>query len=192
MYTFFAKISRMKYINRWSLMRNTVTENIAEHSLEVGMIAHALGVIGNTVFGKQIDCNRLAVLALYHDATEIITGDMPTPVKYYAPEIRDAYKHVERVAAKSLLSKLPEELTGAYRSVLLPEEADAELWKYVKAADKLSAYIKCIEETTMGNEDFKKAKETISETVRNMQMEEVDYFTEQFLPAYSLTVDEQA
>lgn len=192
MYTFFAKLSRMKYINRWSLMRNTVTENIAEHSLEVGMIAHALAVIGNTRFGKNLDCNRLAVLAMYHDTTEIITGDMPTPVKYYAPEIRDAYKNVERVAAEQLLSKLPPEMKQQYESIMIPAEADAVLWRYVKAADKLSAYIKCIEEISMGNSDFAKAHDTIAEAVRDMQMEEVDYFVEQFLPAYYLTVDEQA
>lgn len=194
MHTFFAKLSRMKYINRWALMRNTMQENIAEHSLEVSMIAQALGVIANTEFGKHINSDRLAVLAMYHDTTEIITGDMPTPVKYYAPEIRDAYKQVEQVAANQLLDKLPKSMRKVYEPILIAREEDKELWRYVKAADKLSAYIKCIEELSMGNHDFKKAHATITQTIREMEdeMEEVAYFNKHFLPAYYLTVDDQA
>ena len=143
---FFAMLSRMKYINRWGLMRNTITENIAEHSLDVAVIAHGLAVIGNTYFGKQLNEDRIAVLAMYHDTTEIITGDLPTPIKYFAPEIKIAYKSVEAAAGNSLLHALPRELRPAYKDIILESEEDKELWKYVKAADKLSAYIKCVEE----------------------------------------------
>ena len=192
MNTFFARLSRMKYINRWGLMRNTITENIAEHSLEVSIIAHALAVIGNTYFKKNYNEERLAVLAIYHDSTEIITGDMPTPIKYFAPEIRDAYKDVEFYATEELLSGLPEEMIKSYRDILQPQKEDEPLWKFVKAADKLSAYVKCLEELSMGNEDFKQAFDTIGKTLIEMEIEEVDYFMEHFLPAYSLTIDEQA
>lgn len=189
--TFYAKISRMKYINRWGLMRNTITENIAEHSQEVAVLAHALGCIGNVYFNKTIDSNKLAILALYHDATEIVTGDMPTPIKYFAPEIKEAYKNVEHVASEQLVRGLPEELSGIYREIL-QHENEKELTLYLKAADKLSAFIKCIEELSMGNEDFREAYITIKESLDNIELEELDYFMEHFLPAYSLTIDEQA
>ena len=192
MYQFFARLSRMKYINRWGLMRNTINENIAEHSLEVAMIAHALAVIGNTYYGKKLDANYLAVIGMYHDATEIITGDMPTPVKYFAPQIREAYKDVENKAADQMLKGLPEEMQKLYAGYIKTEDVDQELYKYVKAADKLSAYIKCIEEKKMGNQDFSKAAETIKTELKKMQIEEADYFMEHFLPAYTLTVDEQS
>ena len=132
---FFAMLSRMKYINRWGLMRNTITENIAEHSLDVAVIAHGLAIIGNTYFGKQLNEDRIAVLAMYHDTTEIITGDMPTPIKYFAPEIKIAYKNVEAAAGNSLLHALPRELRPAYKNIILESEEDKELWKFVKAAD---------------------------------------------------------
>jgi len=182
----------MKYINRWGLMRNTITENIAEHSLQVSMIAHSLAEIGNTYFDKKVNGERVSVLAMYHDASEIITGDMPTPIKYFAPEIRDAYKNVEQSATEQLIGGLPEEMKQEYRFIMQPKEEDKELWKYVKAADKLSAYIKCIEELSMGNLDFKQAHQSIKSSIQDMKMEEADYFIEYFLPAYSLTVDEQA
>ena len=194
MYKFFARLSRMKYITRWGLMKNTLKENIAEHSLETAMITHALVMIGNQYFGKQLDEERAAVLAMYHDTTEIITGDMPTPVKYFAPEIRDAYKKVELGAANKLLGGLPEEMKEEYQSILGVEkkEKDEELWRYVKAADKLSAYIKCVEELSMGNQDFRKAEKTIYESLMDMHMEEVDDYIKEFLPAYKLTLDEQS
>lgn len=188
MNNFFGMLARMKYINRWGLMRNTITENIAEHSLEVAIIAHALAVIGNTYFGKNLNAEHIAVLAIMHDTTEIITGDLPTPIKYYAPEIRDSYKKVEEIAAHQLISELPKEMQAEYEKILIEEKN--EDWKYVKAADKLSAYIKCIEEANMGNTDFKKAEETLKKSVIDMQMEEVEYFMEHFLPSYNMTLDE--
>lgn len=187
---FFAMMSRMKYINRWGLMRNTLTENISEHSLDVAMIAHALGVINNIYFGGNVNADRLALMGMYHDSTEIITGDMPTPVKYYNPLIRDAYKEVETVAKDELLKGLPQEMREVYDTILLDTEEEAELWKFVKAADKLSAYIKCIEEQRMGNCDFEKAGNSIEEIIKNMNMPEVDYFMEKFIPPYLLTLDE--
>lgn len=187
---FFAMLSRMKYINRWGLMRNTIEENISEHSLEVGIIAHALGVINNSVYGGNINPERLAVLGIFHDVTEIITGDMPTPVKYYSPVIRNAYKEVEVVAKDQLLTGLPEEMREIYNPLLLETKEEEKLWKYVKAADKLSALIKCIEEGQMGNKDFAQAHETISKSIEDMELPEVKYFVENFLPAYNLTLDE--
>lgn len=188
---FFAMLSRMKYINRWGLMRNTINENIAEHSLDTAVIAHGLAVIGNIYFGKKLDAERIAVLAMFHDTTEIITGDLPTPIKYFAPEIKRAYKNVERYAGEQLLSTLPEEMQGEYRAVIIAEEAEKENWRYVKAADKLSALIKCVEEIAMGNADFAQARESTYQAVRGLHMEEADYFLEHFLPAYALTLDEQ-
>lgn len=188
MNNFFGMLARMKYINRWGLMRNTIEENIAEHSLEVAIIAHALAVIGNTYFSKKLNAEHIAVLAIMHDTTEIITGDLPTPIKYFAPEIRDSYKKVEKIAAGQLISELPEEMQAEYKKVMIEEEN--EDWKYVKAADKLSAYIKCIEEKNMGNTDFDKAEITIKKAIDDMKMEEVEYFVKHFLPAYTMTLDE--
>ncbi len=188
MNNFFGMLARMKYINRWGLMRNTISENIAEHSLQVAVIAHALAVIGNTYCRKELNAEHIAMLGIMHDSTEIITGDLPTPIKYYAPEIRDAYKKVENIAANQLLSEIPEEMQSAYENILLEDESIS--WKYVKAADKLSAYIKCIEEKNMGNTDFKKAEETLKKSVEDMEMEEVEIFMEKFLPSYNMTLDE--
>lgn len=187
---FFAMLARMKYINRWGLMRNTIDENISEHSLEVAFIAHALGVINNSVYGGNLDAGRLALLGMFHDVTEIITGDMPTPVKYYSPVIRNAYKEVESVAKEELLKGLPEVMRDVYSPLLLETKDEEELWRYVKAADKLSALIKCIEEINMGNGDFSQAEKTIKKAVDEMNMPEVEYFVKQFLPAYSMTLDE--
>lgn len=188
MNNFFGMLARMKYINRWGLMRNTIKENIAEHSLEVAFIAHSLAVIGNTYFGKNLDANRIAVLGMFHDATEIITGDLPTPIKYYAPEIRDSYKKVEHVAASQLVSELPKDMQSVYELILY--ENDNIEWKYVKAADKLSAYIKCIEESNMGNKDFSKAEISLKNAVEEMDMEEIRFFMENFLDSYNRTLDE--
>lgn len=187
---FFAMMSRMKYINRWGLMRNTIKENISEHSLDVAMIAHALGVINNQVFGGDVVPERLALLGIYHDVTEIITGDMPTPVKYYNPEIRAVYKEVENIAGEELLKGLPEEFRDYYSSLLIEKEEDQELWKYVKAADKISAYIKCIEERNMGNCDFNQAELATKKAIADMNMKEVTYFMEHFIEAYNKTIDE--
>ena len=188
MNNFFGMLSRMKYINRWGLMRNNINENIAEHSLQVAIIAHGLAVIGNKRFGRNLNAEHIAMMGIMHDTTEIITGDLPTPIKYYAPEIRDAYKKVENIAANQLLKELPENMQEAYEDILI--EDDSIEWKYVKAADKLSAYIKCIEEKNTGNTDFAKAEDTIRKALEDMQMEEIDVFIEEFLPAYEMTLDE--
>mgnify|MGYP004481776429 FL=1 len=187
---FYAMLSRMKYINRWGLMRNTRNENLCEHSLEVAFIAHALGIINNEVYGGNINAERLAILGMYHDVTEIITGDMPTPVKYYNPVIRNAYKEVEKVAGKQMLSGLSSEIRDRYESVLTETEEEKELWKYVKAADKISAYIKCLEERKTGNMDFADAEQTMYKAITDMHMDEVDYFMKEYIPAYMLTLDE--
>ena len=188
MNNFFGMLSRMKYINRWGLMRNNINENIAEHSLQVAIIAHGLAVIGNKRFGRNLNAEHIALMGIMHDTTESITGDLPTPIKYYAPEIRDAYKKVENIAANQLLKELPEDMQEAYEDILI--EDDSIEWKYVKAADKLSAYIKCIEEKNTGNTDFAKAEDTIRKALEDMQMEEIDVFIEEFLPAYVMTLDE--
>lgn len=187
---FYAMLSRMKYINRWGLMRNTREENLSEHSLEVAFIAHALGVINNEIFGGTINAERLAILAMYHDVTEIITGDMPTPVKYYSPVIRNAYKEVEHVAKDEILTGLPLNLRKVYEPLLLETSKEEELWAYVKAADKISAYIKCIEEINTGNLDFSKAKESSYQAILKLDLKEANYFLEEYIPAYSLTIDE--
>ena len=156
---FFAMVNRMKLIDRWALMNNTTKENIAEHSHCVAVIAHALALIGNKKFGKNYNAERVALLALYHDTTEVITGDMPTPVKYYNDDIKNVYKDIESIAGKRLLDMLPDELKEDYKPFFEKKEEDIELWKLVKAADKISALIKCIEEYRMGNREFEKALE---------------------------------
>ena len=191
-YNFFGMLSRMKYINRWGLMRNTITENIAEHSLDVAMIAHALAVISNVYFKGSVDEEHVAMLAIYHDASEIITGDMPTPIKYYAPEIKHAYKDIENIAVEQLLSELPEEMKSHYENIMHVGRNEEFEKKLVKAADKISALVKCIEEEKMGNNDFSSAKVTLEEYLHNMNLKEVDFFMEKFLPAYSKTLDEQS
>ena len=187
MYNFFAYISRMKYITRWSLMRNSVTENIQEHSHMVAVLAHALGVIRRDVFHESCDPDQCASAALFHDATEIFTGDLPTPIKYYSPAIREAYHQVEDVAAGKLLGMLPEELRPAYE--LLLREEDREVRRIVKAADKLAAYIKCLEELKAGNNEFADAARETLDTLRRMEMEEVAWFLEHFAEAFGLTLD---
>lgn len=193
MYNFYAMLSRMKYINRWALMRNSYTENISEHSLEVSMLAHALTIIGNKRFGKQLNADRAAVIALYHDTTEIITGDMPTPIKYLNKDIKGAFKDIEAQAAEKLLSMLPEDLQEEYRDYFFPGSCpdDEYVCRLVKAADKLSALIKCREEEKMGNHEFASADETLFASIMSMNLPEVEVFINEFMPAYSLTLDEQ-
>lgn len=188
-YHFYAYLSRMRYINRWGLMRNTVQENIQEHSHMVAVLAHALAVIRREVFGKPADPGLAAAAALFHDAPEILTGDLPTPVKYYNPEIRDAYKQVEAFSAQKLLGMLPEHLRPAYEP-LMSEDYDPSTRELVKAADKLSAHIKCVEEVKAGNNEFRQAAGQTLEAVKAMDLPEVDYFIEHFLPAFGLTLDE--
>ena len=188
-HNFFALISRMRYIGRWGLMRNTFQENIQEHSHMVAVLAHALAVIRRDLFGGDLDPEHAAVLALNHDAPEILTGDLPTPVKYYNPEIREAYREVEEVSARRLLSMLPEALRPAYEPLLL-EDPESEYHALVKAADKLSAYIKCVEEVKAGNTEFRQAAEQTYHILEDSPLPEVAYFLEHFLPGFSLTLDE--
>ena len=187
-YSFFALISRMRNIARWSLMRNSATENVQEHSHIVAVIAHALAVIRRDVFGSAADPGQVAAAALFHDASEIFTGDMPTPVKYFAPDIMTAYKRVESVAARKLLSALPVEMRHAYEPLF--SQDDVEVAALVKAADKLAAYIKCIEEIKAGNQEFRLAAEQSRQKLDALNMPEVGYFIERFIPAFDLTLDE--
>ena len=180
----------MKYINRWGLMCNTRSQNDSEHSLEVAFIAHALGVINNEEFGGNLNSDRLALMGMYHDVTEIITGDMPTPIKYANPVIREAFKGVEKLAGDEMLQALPDSMRHRYEGLLNEKDEDEELWRYVKAADKISAYIKCIEERKMGNRDFAQAEITILNAINKIDLPEVSYFMENFVPAYELTIDE--
>jgi 5'-deoxynucleotidase len=189
--SFFAVLSRMKLINRWGLMRNTRNENLAEHSFDTACIAHALAVLRNTRFGGKADTGRVVMLAMYHDASEIFTGDLPTPVKYFNPDIRGAYKEVEKSSLERLLSYLPNDIKGAYEDVMIPRDGDAELWLIVKAADKLSALVKCIEEGKAGNGEFGRAAAAQENFLKAMNMPETDCFIREFLPAYGLTLDEQ-
>ena len=185
---FFAYVARMRCITRWALMRNTFSENVQEHSHMVAVLAHALAVIRNRVYGGKIDAGQVAVAALYHDATEILTGDLPTPIKYYDPEIRDAYKRVESVACDRLLAMLPPELEGDYEPVL--KCADEEVLSLVKAADKLSAYVKCVEELKAGNAEFRRAAEQTRAALDAMRLPELDYFMEHCMESFSMTLDE--
>lgn len=189
---FFAVISRMKYINRWSLMRNTINENLSEHSLETAFIAHALAVLRNKRFGGNANAERCALLAIYHDTTEIITGDLPTPVKYYNKNIKTAYAEIEENAKNQLLSYLPEDFREEYEPLFGKTEEDEELWKLVKAADKISALIKCVEERQMGNTDFASAEKSTYNAIKSLGLPEADMFLEEFMPSYLLTLDEQA
>ncbi len=188
---FFAVISRMKYINRWSLMRNTIPENISEHSIETAFIAHALALLRNKRFGGNINAERCALIAIYHDVSEIITGDLPTPVKYYNKDIKSAYGEIENNALDQLLSYLPDDLKEEYRAVFFAGEEDRELWTLVKAADKISALIKCVEERRMGNSDFASAEKSTLEAIHRLNVPEAEVFLEEFMPSYNLTLDEQ-
>lgn len=187
---FFALMARMKYISRWGLMRSTTQENIQEHSLMVAMLAHALAVIRRDVLGGAADPDRCAVIAIFHDAPEILTGDLPTPVKYFNPEISASYKAVERSAAELLLSMLPEALAGAYTPLFTAEETDAESYALVKAADRLAAYIKCVEELRSGNGEFRRAAAQVRESLEANMLPEVDYFMRHFMDGFELTLDE--
>ena len=185
---FFAMLSRMKYINRWGLMRNTVAENIQEHSHQVAVLAHALAVIQNRFYGGQVDPGQVAVAALYHDASEILTGDMPTPIKYDNPDIQSAYKQVEAMAEQKLLSMLPQDLRADFDNVVTI--SDPEVHALVKAADKLSAYLKCVEEVKAGNAEFRLAKEQTFAALMRSPIPALKYFMEHFLAGFELTLDE--
>ena len=181
-------MSRMKHIYRWGLMRNTKQENLSEHSLVVARIAHALAIIGNKRFSKNYNPDFVSTVAMYHDTSEIITGDMPTPIKYYNSEIKSAYKQIEAAAEKELLDMLPEDFKEEFTAIYNPDELTTRL---VKAADKISALIKCTEELNMGNREFAVAEKTIRKAINDMNMPEADVFLEEFMPSFLLSLDEQ-
>ena len=185
---FFALISRMRYIGRWGLMRNTFQENIQEHSHMVAVLAHGLAMIQRDILHQPADPDRCASAALFHDASEILTGDLPTPIKYYNPQIKTAYKQIEAVSCEKLLNLLPEELRAGYAPLLM--EADPEVGAIVKAADKLSAYIKCVEELKAGNTEFESAAKQTYSALVEMHLPCLDYFMDHFLEAFKLTLDE--
>ena len=186
---FFALLFRLKYINRWGLMRNFRTENVSEHSLEVAVIAHALAEIGVAYFGRSYNPAEIALKAIYHDVSEIFTGDLPSPIKYYTDDMKKTYKSIEREAEANLLSKLPEELRKSYENIIL-NDVNSHEHKIIKAADKLCAYIKCLEEINSGNREFSKAEEDIYKTLDTAGLDELKYFMENFLPYFSNTIDE--
>ncbi len=190
MNNFFAYIFRMKYVRRWALMKNMEEENLQGHSIEVAMIAHCLALIRRDVFGQECDPDRIAVVAMYHDAEEILTGDLPTPVKYMNSRIFDAYHSIELGARDKLLEELPDEIREEYEGILYSSEWEKEEYKLVKAADRLAAYIKCLNETKIGNGEFKKAMVQTKQRLDDMHMPEIDYFTEHFIPSFSLSLHE--
>ncbi len=190
-YAFFAMLSRMKNIRRWALMRNTRPENISEHSHEVTVLAHALALLTNRHYGGSVDPQRCALLAVYHDVPEILTGDMPTPVKYYNPAIREAYRQVEDAACDKLLSLLPDDLQEDYAPLLRETAGTEEERRLVKAADKLSALIKCVEELAQGNREFASARRATEQAIRAMHIPAADEFLDRYLAAYELPLDEQ-
>ena len=188
-YDFYAYMDRMKYIKRWQLMRSEREENIMEHSQSVAMLTHALALIKNKLFGGNVDVEKAVLYAMYHETSEVMTGDLPTPIKYYNRSIRGAYKELERNAALKMLEMLPGELKESLTPYVLADE-DSEEYKTVKIADRFSAYIKCLEELRSGNGEFAKAKKTIEEDLRARNRPEVDYFFQHFIPSFSLSLDE--
>ncbi|MBP3392787.1 MAG: 5'-deoxynucleotidase [Clostridia bacterium] len=192
-FPFYAYLSRMKYISRWGLMRNTMTENIQEHSLQVAMLAHCLAILHNRLRSAEepeLNPERACVYGVFHDANEIITGDLPTPIKYFNPAIKENYHQIEDVSKEKLLSMLPKDLEGEYRGLFFYEDVDPAYYPIVKAADRLSAYIKCEEEVKAGNGEFVKAKESVLKSLQDMHLPALDYFMEHFMEAFSLTLDE--
>lgn len=185
---FFAFLDRMKLIDRWALMRNTSVEDVAQHTMQVAMIAHALCVIENTLYGGKLDANKAAVLALYHESAEVVTGDLPTPVKYYDDDINRAYKNIEHRAEQKLINTLPDELKAAFAPCVTPEKSSAE-YVFVKRADKMSALIKCVEELSVGNKEFEKAYEATAVSLKSVPEKSVAYFLDTFIPAYSMSLD---
>ncbi len=185
---FYAYMARMRLINRWSLRRNTVQENDAEHSLIVSMIAHGLAVMRNERYGGNVDANKVAAIAMYHEAAEVITGDLPSPIKYFNPAIREEFKQIEALATQQLREYLPEDMREAFDPLLSPDE-NSEEWRLVKAADKLSAYIKCVEEEGYGNDEFKQAQGNIVADIYSMGVPEAVDFLREFAPSFALPLD---
>jgi 5'-deoxynucleotidase len=190
MYHFFSFMSKMKHIKRWGLMRNIREENVQEHSLQAAMIAHALAVIKNKLYKGNVDAEHVLAVAVYHETGEVITGDLATPIKYFNPEIKKAYKQIEQVAEKKLLAMLPEEIKGEYERLILGREENKEVYALLKAADRICAYLKCVEEMSAGNMEFEKAQKTILAAIEKLDMPEVNYFMDNFVPSFSLTLDE--
>ena len=188
-YNFYAYLNRMKYIKRWSLMRSTVNENIMEHSEQVAQIAHALAMISNKFYGGNVKTDRCVTLAVFHECSEVITGDLPTPIKYYNNDIKVAYKDIEAIANNKLLTMLPEEFRLDYEEIIDADESTME-YKLSKAADKISAYVKCLEELKSGNKEFQKAEKSIKKELENSPLPEVKYFMEHFIPGFKKTLDE--
>lgn len=188
-YNFYAFMDRMKYIRRWSLMRSVREENIMEHSQQVAMLAHALAVIENKIYGGTVDAEKCVLYAVYHECSEVMTGDLPTPIKYFNNSIHGAYKSLEDRACDKLLAMLPEELQGEIGQYVKADTASAE-YKIVKAADRLAAYIKCLEEHRCGNTEFEKAKKSIEEDLKSRNMPCVNYFMDKFVGSFYLTLDE--
>ncbi|HEY8443398.1 MAG TPA: 5'-deoxynucleotidase [Clostridia bacterium] len=189
MFSFYAFLNRMKYIQRWSLMRSTDVENISEHSQQVAIIGHSLAVINNVIFNGDVNPDKVCALAVFHEATEVITGDLPTPIKYFNMSLNSAYKELEQIAAEKLLSYLPKDLRDYYQELLRPDTSSYE-YQLVKAADKIAALIKCIDEIKAGNTEFRKAKTSIEKQIAKFNFPEVRYFLDNFLDAYYLTLDE--
>ena len=187
MYKFFAFLNRMKYIRRWGLMRSTREENIQEHSLQTAMIAHMLALIGNKLYNKNYNADSIAVKAMYHEASEILTGDLPTPIKYYNEEIRASYKNIESIATAQLIEMLPCELKEDYAPILSPDDEQENI--IIKAADKICAYLKCVEEVNAGNKEFTDALEALETNIKAYQLDEVQYFINNFIGAFDLTLD---
>lgn len=187
---FYAYISKLRWLQRWGLKRNTVNENVMEHSWEVATITHALALIKNRYFGGTLDVNAIVVAALYHDCGEVITGDLPSPIKYHTPEITQAYKAIERQAERELLNLLPKDLQVDYQNVIIEDYIPEEHRNIIKAADTIAAYIKCHTEVKAGNQEFSKAAEAVKARLDNLGMPEVEYFLDTFIDSYSLTLDE--
>lgn len=187
---FFAYLSRMRLIRRWGLMRNTYEENIQEHSLQVAMVAHGLATIRNIYFGGNVNADRVSTLAAFHEAGEVFTGDLATPIKYFNPAIKTAYDSIEEYAKERLAEMLPEPMRSSYRPLLFPEPAERELWQLVKAADKICAYLKCVEELKTGNQEFAKAERAIRAELDRIDLPEVVWFMENFAPSFGLALDE--
>lgn len=187
---FFAHLSRLKLINRWPLMRNVRTENVSEHSLQVAFVAHALAVIKNRKFGAALNAERIALLAMYHDTSEVLTGDMPTPIKYFNDQIAHEYKNIEKIAQQKLIAMVPEELREDYRALLDEDHYLAEEKAIVKQADSLCAYLKCLEEISAGNNEFTMALARLEKTLAQRNSPEMEYFMAVFVPSFSLSLDE--